>query len=76
MTKHFEPKQADLWWDLLEHSLIFPVTPVLCPPKKPWKPLRGPGRPDGLPRVAEPPKLDGCPEVCKILLAEKERWGE
>eukprot|EP00959_Pyramimonas_sp_CCMP1952_P331839 6948686-Pyramimonas_sp.AAC.1 len=23
-----------------------------------------------------PPKLDGCREVCKILLTEKEKWGE
>eukprot|EP00959_Pyramimonas_sp_CCMP1952_P045642 953548-Pyramimonas_sp.AAC.1 len=60
MTKHFEPTKADLWRDLLEHSLIFPAAPVRCPPKKPWKPLKGP--PDGLPHVAEPPKLDGCPE--------------
>eukprot|EP00959_Pyramimonas_sp_CCMP1952_P418560 8768669-Pyramimonas_sp.AAC.1 len=76
MTKHFEPRNADLWKDLLEHSLIFPVTPVQCAPKTPWGPLRGPRRPDGLPHIAEPPKLDGCPEVCNILFTEKEKWGE
>eukprot|EP00959_Pyramimonas_sp_CCMP1952_P013528 285447-Pyramimonas_sp.AAC.1 len=47
ITKHFEPKKTDLWRDLLEHSLIFPVTPLQCAPKNPWRPLRGPRRPDG-----------------------------
>eukprot|EP00959_Pyramimonas_sp_CCMP1952_P334404 7003169-Pyramimonas_sp.AAC.1 len=70
MTKHFETKKADLWKDHLEHSLIVPVTPIQCPP------IRGPRRPDGAPHEAEPPKLNGCPEICKILLAEKERWGD
>eukprot|EP00959_Pyramimonas_sp_CCMP1952_P371878 7787400-Pyramimonas_sp.AAC.1 len=62
MTKLFETKKADLWKDLLEHSLIFPATPIQCPTKKPWEPRRGPRRPNGLPHEAEPPKLNGCPE--------------
>eukprot|EP00959_Pyramimonas_sp_CCMP1952_P312526 6541721-Pyramimonas_sp.AAC.1 len=76
MTKHFEPKKSDLWRDLLEHLLIFPVTPLQCAPKGPRRPLRGPQRPDGLPHVAEPPKLDGCPETCKIVLTDKGKLGE
>eukprot|EP00959_Pyramimonas_sp_CCMP1952_P422364 8847906-Pyramimonas_sp.AAC.1 len=62
MTKPFEPKKADLWRDLLELSLIFPSTPMQCSPKNPWRPLKRPGRPDGLPHNAEPPKVDGCEE--------------
>eukprot|EP00959_Pyramimonas_sp_CCMP1952_P156489 3272806-Pyramimonas_sp.AAC.1 len=75
MTKNFEPKKADLWRDLLEHSLIFPVAPLQCAPKNPWRQLRGPQMPDGLPHVAEPPKLDGCPETCKIVFSDKETMG-
>eukprot|EP00959_Pyramimonas_sp_CCMP1952_P371584 7780857-Pyramimonas_sp.AAC.1 len=46
MTEHFEPKKADLWRDLLEHSLILRAAPLQCAPKNQWKPLRGPRRPD------------------------------
>eukprot|EP00959_Pyramimonas_sp_CCMP1952_P427090 8945046-Pyramimonas_sp.AAC.1 len=63
MIQHFEPKKADLWSDILDHSLIFPVTPLQCAPKNPRRPLRGLRRPDGLPHIAEPPKLDGCQET-------------
>eukprot|EP00959_Pyramimonas_sp_CCMP1952_P033741 708701-Pyramimonas_sp.AAC.1 len=55
---------------------MFPVTPMQCAPKNPWRPLRGPGRPDGLPHYAQPPVLDGCQERCETLLTDKERWGE
>eukprot|EP00959_Pyramimonas_sp_CCMP1952_P077393 1617557-Pyramimonas_sp.AAC.1 len=47
-----------------------------CAPKNPWRPLRGPWRTDGLPHIAEPPKLGGCPHTCEILLTDKEEWGE
>eukprot|EP00959_Pyramimonas_sp_CCMP1952_P158806 3321587-Pyramimonas_sp.AAC.1 len=60
MARHFELKKADLWRDLLELSLIVPVTPMQCAPKNPWRPLRGPGRPESLPQYAQPPTLDGC----------------
>eukprot|EP00959_Pyramimonas_sp_CCMP1952_P200699 4197851-Pyramimonas_sp.AAC.1 len=75
MTKHLSSRKQ-IWRDLLELSLIFPITPTQCPPKNPWRPLRGPRRPDGLPRVAGPPKMDGCVETCEILLTDREHWGE
>eukprot|EP00959_Pyramimonas_sp_CCMP1952_P121467 2539941-Pyramimonas_sp.AAC.1 len=75
MTNHFDPKKADLWRDLLELSLIFPFAPMQCPPRDPWRPLRGPRRPDGLPHIAELPKVDGCEEGCDILLTGREIWG-
>eukprot|EP00959_Pyramimonas_sp_CCMP1952_P358461 7505498-Pyramimonas_sp.AAC.1 len=46
-----------------------------CPPKNPWRPLRGPRRPDGLPHIAGPPKVDGREEGCGILLTDREQWG-
>eukprot|EP00959_Pyramimonas_sp_CCMP1952_P253767 5301632-Pyramimonas_sp.AAC.1 len=75
MTKHFEPKKAVLWRDVLELSPIFPVTPMQCAPKKTWRPLRVPWRPDVVPHIAEPPKLGGCPHTCEILLTDKKKNG-
>eukprot|EP00959_Pyramimonas_sp_CCMP1952_P100970 2112154-Pyramimonas_sp.AAC.1 len=75
MAEHCEPNKAYIWRDLLELSLIFPFAPMQCPPKNPWRPLKGPARPDGLPRYAEPPKVDGCEEGCEVLLTDREHRG-
>ena len=65
MTKHFEPKKAPLWNDLLQLALILPTGAP--PPETPRTPDPKHPRRDRQPPPARPPPYPPCARPCQVI---------